>query len=56
MEENKNFLFGNIVLGVALLMLININTLWDAMGPAAMGLWAAVAGLGFFLLMNKGKK
>jgi hypothetical protein len=54
-DESKTFLLGNVVLGVALLMLLNIGTLWEAMGAAAMGLWVAVAGLGFSLMMNKGK-
>ena len=52
-ENRKFFWLGNAVLAVALLMLINLNTLWEQMGPAAMGFWAAVAVLGAYLLMKE---
>ncbi len=53
MNENKNFLLGNIILGVALLMLVNISSLWEYMGAAAMGLWIAVFGLGAYMVYKK---
>lgn len=52
-EPNRNFLLGNVLLGSALLMLLFIGSLWDFMGPAAMGLWIALAGMGAYLLMHE---
>jgi uncharacterized membrane-anchored protein len=52
-ENRKYFWLGNVVLVIALLMLINLNTLWQQMGAAAMGLWIAVAGFGVFLLTKE---
>ncbi|MES9899468.1 MAG: hypothetical protein ABW148_10640 [Sedimenticola sp.] len=49
---SRNFLLGNVILGVALLTLLYIGKLWELMGPAAMGLWTAIAGLGIYLLMK----
>jgi hypothetical protein len=52
-DEKTRFVLGNIILGVGLIMLLNINTLWDQMGAAAMGLWIAVVGLGAYLIAVK---
>lgn len=53
MEDKTRFVLGNIILGVGLIMLLNINTLWEQMGAAAMGLWIAVVGLGGYLVAKK---
>ncbi len=53
MNEKTKFVLGNIILGVGLVMLLNINTLWEQMGAAAMGLWVAVVGLGVYLVSTK---
>jgi hypothetical protein len=53
LNEKNKFILGNIILGVALLMLWNIGALWEYLGAAAMGLWIAVAGLGAYLVSNK---
>jgi hypothetical protein len=55
LDKNKYFILGNIVLAVALLMLVNIDSLWEKMGAAAMGLWVAVFGLGVYLMYHKPK-
>jgi hypothetical protein len=52
-DEKTRFVLGNIILGVGLLMLLNINTLSEQMGPAFMGLWIAVVGLGAYLVSKK---
>ncbi len=52
-ENRKFFWLGNVLLGVALVMLINLNTLWEQMGVAAMVLWVATAGLGAYLLTKE---
>ena len=50
---NNNFLIGNLIMGVALVMLLFIGTLWEMMGAAAVGLWIAVAGAGLYFLMKE---
>jgi hypothetical protein len=52
-ENRKFFWLGNVLLAVALVMLINLNTLWQQMGAAAMVLWVTVAGLGAYLLTKE---
>ena len=52
-ENRKFFWLGNVLLAVALVMLINLNTMWQQMGAAAMVLWVAVAGLGAYLLTKE---
>ncbi len=49
---SRNFMIGNALMAVALIMLLYIGALWESMGPAAMGLWIAVAGAGTFFLMK----
>ncbi len=53
MDDKTRFVLGNIILGVGLIMLLNINTLWEQMGAAFMGLWVAVVGLGAYLVSKK---
>lgn len=52
-ENRKYFWLGNMVLAIALLMLLNLNSLWEQMGAAAMVLWAVVAVVGAYLLMKE---
>jgi hypothetical protein len=55
-NQGSKFWLGNAVMAVALLILLFMGTLWQYLGFWAMGLWAAVAGLGGYLLMaDKGK-
>ncbi len=51
-KSKSGFWLGNGVLAVAFLMLWNMGALWDYLGPAAMGLWIAVAGFGVYLVMS----
>lgn len=56
MQDSKNnpgFIVGNILLGLALLMLMFIDSLWAALGGWAMGLWMVLAGLGMYLVMTE---
>lgn len=53
MNEKQKFILGNVVLAAALLMLLNINSLWEILGAASMGLWVAVFGLGVYLVYSK---
>jgi hypothetical protein len=53
LNNNNKFILGNIILGVALLMLWYMGALWEYMGAAAMGLWIAVTGLGAYLVSSK---
>jgi hypothetical protein len=52
-EDKTRFVLGNIILGVGLIMLLNMNALWEQMGSAFMGLWIAVVGLGAYLVSKK---
>ena len=53
MEDKTRFILGNIILGVGLVRLLNMNALWEQMGAAFMGLWIAVVGLGAYLVAKK---
>ncbi|OYW39833.1 MAG: hypothetical protein B7Z35_02775 [Hydrogenophilales bacterium 12-61-10] len=48
----RNFWLGNAVLTVAMLMLIFMGQLSDALGIWAAVLWMALAALGVWLLMS----
>lgn len=51
-EHGMNFWLGNAVLVLALVMLLEMGTMWQRLGPIAFLLWAAVAGLGAWLVMS----
>jgi hypothetical protein len=51
-EHSKNFWLGNGILAVALLVLLFMGRLWEAMGIGAMVLWTALVVVGVFLLMK----
>jgi len=54
-EFGPTFWLGNAILGLALFMLLFMGSMWETFGPLAMVLWAAVAGLGMYLVMLKPK-
>lgn len=51
-NKSRNFWLGNAVLGVALVVLLVMGKLWEALGIWAMLLWIALVGLGVYLLMT----
>lgn len=54
--RTPNFWLGNVLLVVALLVLLKLDTLSRYMGFGAMVLWVALVVVGVWLLMNdKGK-
>ena len=54
-KQRKNFWLGNGLLAAALLTLIFLGQLYEALGAAAMVLWMALAGAGmFFVMKDKG--
>lgn len=55
-EFGPYFWLGNAILGLALIMLLYMGSMWETFGPLAMVLWAAVAGLGIYLVMSKPPK
>ncbi len=54
MPENKNFMLGNLVLAVALLVLLYLGKLWEQFGALAMVIWVALVAVGV-LLVSKGQ-
>jgi hypothetical protein len=54
--NNNPFVLGNIILGVALVLLLFMGHAWEMMGPAAMVLWVALAATGVALLMKDPKQ
>jgi protein-S-isoprenylcysteine O-methyltransferase Ste14 len=52
-KHNPGFIVGNILLGLALVMLMFIDSLWAALGGWAMGLWMVLAGIGMYLVMSE---
>ncbi|OOZ39306.1 hypothetical protein BOW53_12155 [Solemya pervernicosa gill symbiont] len=53
-SNSTKFWLGNAVLAVALIMLLFMGAIWEAMGGAAMGLWIALVIAGVYLLSGKG--
>jgi len=51
-EFSKNFWLGNGILAIAMIVLLFMGRLWQAMGPTAMILWTALVITGVFLLMK----
>ncbi len=51
-EHGTNFWLGNAILALALLMLLDIGAFWEWMGVWAIAIWAALAGVGAYLLMK----
>ncbi len=51
-EHGVRFWAGNATLGFALLILLNIGSLWEHFGEWAMGAWIVLAGVGAYLLMS----
>jgi hypothetical protein len=51
--ERYGFTLGNVLLGVALLMLLFIDRIWAAYGALAMAAWMVVAGIGMYLVMSE---
>ena len=45
-----SFWIGNALLGLSLVMLIFLGSLWEMMGSLAMGLWMIIAGVGMYLV------
>lgn len=55
-ENSKNFMIGNAILAVALLLLLVMGKAWEIMGFGAMVLWIALVVTGVtFLMKDKGK-
>lgn len=54
-DKNPRFLLGNVLMGLSLVSLFFLGSLWELLGPWAMALWMGLAGLGgYFLMAGKG--
>lgn len=51
-KPSTQFWLGNGIMALALLMLLNIGPLWEALGIGAMVLWVLVVAVGLYLLMS----
>jgi hypothetical protein len=51
-KPGTKFWLGNAVMALALLLLLNIGSLWESMGMGAMVLWVLVVAAGLYLLMQ----
>jgi len=49
-QHTSSFWLGNALLGVALLMLIFLGSLWESLGVWTMVLWMGLAGVGMYLV------
>ncbi|MEW5788496.1 MAG: hypothetical protein AB1899_11655 [Pseudomonadota bacterium] len=53
--QPPSFWIGNALLGLSLVLLMFLGSLWESLGAGAMVLWMAVAGVGmYFLMKDKG--
>lgn len=55
-ENSNKFIIGNAILALALLMLLFMGSIWEAMGGAAMVLWIGLVVAGVYFLMQGGDK
>jgi hypothetical protein len=55
-ENSNNFLIGNAILAVALMLLLFMGRAWEVMGAGAMVLWIALVVTGVTFLMKDKKK
>jgi hypothetical protein len=55
-ENSKNFLLGNAILAVAMLLLLFMGSAWEALGMGAMVLWIGLVATGVYFLMQGGDK
>lgn len=54
-KHGRDFWIGNGLLGLSLVMLIFLGSLWEALGVGAMVLWMILAGIGmYFVTKDKG--
>ncbi|MDP2832008.1 MAG: hypothetical protein Q8Q28_01670 [Pseudomonadota bacterium] len=51
-QHTSSFWLGNALLGVSLLMLIFLGSLWESLGVWTMVLWMGLAGTGMYLVMK----
>ncbi len=51
-KKSRNFWLGNALLGLALVILLFMERLWQIMGVGAMVLWVVVAAIGAYFLMK----
>lgn len=49
-NQPPSFWLGNALLGLSLVLLIFLGSLWKVMGSWAMGLWMVLAGVGMYLV------
>lgn len=49
-EKGPEFLIGNVLLGLAMVMLLFLQQLWTIMGSWALGLWMVLAAAGMYLV------
>lgn len=51
-ENSNHFLIGNLIMGVALLLLLFMGSAWEKLGLGAMALWVALVATGVYFLMQ----
>ena len=51
-KHTTQFWIGNALLAVALIMLLELGSIWAALGAWAMVLWMGLAGVGIYLVMQ----
>lgn len=49
-QHTSSFWLGNALLGLSLVMLIFLSSLWEALGVWAMALWMGLAAAGMYLV------
>jgi hypothetical protein len=49
-HHTPTFWLGNALLGLALVMLLFVDSLWARFGSWALGLWMLLAGIGMYLI------
>lgn len=51
-KQKTQFMIGNVILAVCLVMLFYMGTLWQHLGAGAMALWVVLAAVGIYFVMQ----
>jgi len=49
-QHKPSFWLGNALLGLSMVMLLFLGSLWETLGAWAMALWMMLAGIGMYLV------
>ena len=52
-ERGPNFVLGNVILSICVVMLMFMGSLWQYLGAGALVLWMVLAAAGMYFIMGE---